>query len=63
MKITHRYEILIDLNKNLLRKKIKLLAISSCFDPVEKKLNLFIQFLLNYKICNQNVIFYIKKLL
>ena len=57
MKITHRYEISKDLNKYLMRKKIKLFAISSWFAPSEKKLNLFIQFLLNYKILNQNAIF------
>ena len=57
MKITERYEISIDLNKYLMRKKIKLVAISSWFAPGEKKLNLFIQFLLNYKILNQNAIF------
>ena len=57
MEITPRYEISIDLNKYLKRKKIKLFAISSWFAPEEKKLNLFIQFLLNYKILNQNAIF------
>ena len=57
MTITHRYEISIDLNNYLMRKKIKLFAISSRFAPREKKLNLFIQFLLNYKILNQNTIF------
>ena len=39
------------------KKKIKLFAISSWFTPGEKKLNLFIQFLLNYKMLNQNAIF------
>ena len=57
MKITLGYEISIDLNKCLIRKKIKLFAISRRFAPSEKKLNLFIQFLLNYKILNQNAIF------
>ena len=57
MRITPRYEIAIDLNKYLMRKKIQLLAISSIFAPGEKKLNLFIQFLLNYKILNENAIF------
>ena len=38
-------------------KKIKILAISSLFALSEKKLNLFIQFLLKYKILNQNAIF------
>ena len=52
MKITYKYKISIDLNKYLLRKKIKLLAISSWFATGEKKLNHFIQFLLNYKILN-----------
>ena len=40
-----------------MRKKIKLFAISSWFTPGEKKLNIFIQFFLNYKILNQNAIF------
>ena len=57
MKITERYEISTDLNKYLMRKKIKLFAFFSCFMPGEKKLNLFIQFLLNYEILNQNSIF------
>ena len=39
-----------------MRKKMKLFGISSRFDPVEKKLNLFIQFLLNYKTLNINAI-------
>ena len=54
--ITHRYEISIDLNKYLMRKKIKLNGISSRFAPVETKLNLFLQFLLNYKILHVNAI-------
>ena len=39
-----------------MRKKLKLFAISSWFAPSEKKLNLFIQFLFNYKLLNQNAI-------
>ena len=42
MKITLRYEISIDLNKYLMRKNIKLFAISSRFAPCEEKLNVFI---------------------
>ena len=61
MKITQRHEISKDLNKYLMRKKIKLFAISSLFPPREKKLNLFIQFLLNYKILNENAIFFYYK--
>ena len=57
MKITHRYKISIDLNKYLMRKKLKPFAFSSWFAPGEKKLNLFVKFLLNYKILNQNDIF------
>ena len=57
MIITLSYEISIDLNKYLMRKKITLFAIFSWFAPVEKKFNLFIQFLLNYKILNQTAIF------
>ena len=56
MKITLKYEISINLNKYIMRKKIKLFGISSRFAPVEKKLNLFIQFILNYKILNVNAI-------
>ena len=58
MKIIHRYEISKDLNKYLMSKKIILFfAISSWFAPSETNLNLFIQFLLKYKILNQNAIF------
>ena len=57
MEITLRYKISIDLNKYLMRKKIKLFGIPLYFAPGEKKLNLFIQFLLNFKILNQNAIF------
>ena len=38
-------------------KKIKFFAIYGWFAPGEKKLNLFINFLLIYKILNQNAIF------
>ena len=57
MKITHRYEISIDLNKYVMRKKIKLFGISSWFAPGEQKLNIFLKLHLNYKIQNQNAIF------
>ena len=54
MKITLRFEISIDLIKFVMRKKIKLWGISSWFAPREKKSNLLIKFILNYKILNQH---------